>query len=109
MLNQLDTYAPADATDAEESAYENAARTIAKLDGRALFESGILAMDGTDGMFDCLDLPRIFDASLAGDTWDDMAPDEHTRWDALAAVIRAFALDRLDEEKAAEHAEFLAA
>ena len=104
MFNPLDLHAAPDVSDAEESAYEKAVDRIARMDGRALFESGNFTMDDTDGMFDMYDLPRVFDASLVGATWDELAPDEHHRWNMLASVLRDFAHDRLDEGLCMEHA-----
>ena len=104
-MNPLDLHAAPDVSDAEECAYERAVDRIARMDGRALFESGNFQMDDTDGMFDMYDLPRVFDASLVGATWDELTPDEHHRWDMLAFVLRDFAHDRLDEGLCMEHAD----
>ena len=104
-MNPLDLHAAPDASGTEEHAYERAVDRIASMDGRALFESGNFQMDDTDGMFDMYDLPDVFDASLAGDSWDAMTPDEHDRWDMLASVLRDFAHDRLDERLCMAHAD----
>lgn len=104
-MNPLDLHAATDASDAEEAAYEKAVNRIASFDGKALFESGNFQMDDSDGMFDMYDLPSVFDASLAGTTWDDMTPDEHHRWNMLAYVLRDFAHDRLDEGLCMVHAD----
>ena len=94
-----------DATTLEEGALQKAHDRIAAMDGRALFESGNFTLDGQDGLFDMFGLPDVFDASLAGDSWDAMTPDEHDRWDALAAALRDFAFDRLDDQHVMDHAD----
>ena len=104
-MNPLDLHAAPDVSDAEDAAYERAVDRITRMDGRALFESGNFQMDDTDGMFDMYNLPKVFGASHAGTTWDDMSPDEHHRWNMLAYVLRDFAHDRLDEGLCMEHAD----
>lgn len=101
-MNQLDLHAVPDVSDAEESAYEKAVDRITSMDGRALFESS--AVD-VDALLDAFGLPDVFDSSLAGDTWADMAPDEKARWGLLAHVLRDFAHDRLDERLCMVHAD----
>lgn len=106
-MNPLDTYAPADASAAEEAAYDNAANTISKLDGEALFNSGAVDIDS---LLDAFNLPDVFiDTIGAGVTWGDLSEGEQDNWADLAAVIRAFGYERLDEDKATEHAGNLAA
>lgn len=104
-MNPLDLHSAPDVSDVEESAYERAVDRINSFDGKALFESGNFQMDDTDGMYDMYNLPRVFDISLVGTTWDDMTPDEHHRWDMLAYVLRDFAHDRLDERLCMVHAD----
>lgn len=106
-MNQLDTYAPADATAAEGSAYDNAARTIGALTGEALFNSGAVDIDG---LLDAFNLPDVFiDTNVTGVTWGGLSEGERDNWADLAHVIRAFGYDRLDEDKATAHAGNLAA
>lgn len=107
MLNPLDTHAAADRSDAEDQAYDSAWTTIATLDGKTLFESG--AVD-VDALLDAFNLPGVFVDTTCGCTdWDSLGPGEQNRWEQLAAVIRWFGYDRLDEDLAAGHADQLAA
>lgn len=104
-MNPLDLHAAPDVSDAEEYAYQKVVYRIARMDGRALFESGNFTMDDTDGMFDMYDLPRVFDDYHVGSTWDDLDAGERGRWSALAATLRDFALDRLDPDRVAYYAD----
>lgn len=106
-MNQLDTYAPADASASEAAAYDNAANTIGKLDGETLFNSGAVDIDS---LLDAFNLPDVFiDTNGAGVTWGDLSEGEKDNWADLAHAIRAFGFDRLSEDKATEHAGNLAA
>ena len=98
-MNQLDTYAVPDADPAVDTLLAECEARIAAFDGRRLFESGAHDIDAE---LDALDLPDVFSPEREQPkTWDDMTPDDHARWDALAAAIRMFAEDRLDHERVA--------
>lgn len=96
-----------DATTLEENALQKAHDRIAAVDGRALFESGNFTLDGHDGLFDMFGLPDVFDDEHVAQSWLEMTPDERDRWDALAAVLRAFAFDRLDDQAVMDHADHI--
>ena len=103
-MNPLDLHAASDVSDAEEAAYEKCVDRIARMDGRALFESGNFQMDDTDGMFDMYDLPRVFTAPKSL-PWAEMSRSQQCYWNNLARAIATFAYDRLDPDKAMAHAD----
>lgn len=107
-MNPLDLYAVPDVTSAEEAAYDNAENRIAAIDGKALYESDNFQMDGMDGMFDMYGLPDVFSARERL-PWVETSRGQQRLWGALADAINAFAYDRLDYYKVADHADDLAA